>query len=177
MQAWIKPLLKPKKGNILIPLLISLSIAIVIGSYVLVTVRWFATATMYSELDILKATVHYERLAAMASGTIRTIICNTQNNTYTHDGTVYTLSPTVQYGYLDHVKGPPSTPRTLITTPCTFNNNEITCYPNGITSSGTIYLCDKNKSEQGALTLGVIPVPFMRTYRYYHSHWYSRETP
>lgn len=102
----------------------------------------------------------------MMTGITQEVVLEIDQNSYRY-GTERTLLPKgVTFGWLPAVQGPPATPRTPVTTASTFAHHVITCSPEGVVSSGTVYLTDSKKTVLYALSSGVGSVSFLRKYRY-----------
>jgi len=98
-----------------------------------------------------------QTIALDATGTI---------HRYTFGAVDEQLPKSIRFGAPAEVKGPPATPMRPVDSPITFKNAQITFYPDGIISAGTVYLTDTDQKTCYALTCGVGSVSFLRAYRY-----------
>lgn len=113
----------------------------------------------------------YLQRIAMVTNKKQILTFDTARNCYTYRGHEERLSSYTTFGTLNNVKGPPSTPTHTINNPITFIGKRITFTPNGILQPGTIYLTDKNKQYQFALSVPVSQISFLRKYQY-DGKWY-----
>ncbi|NDD53339.1 hypothetical protein EBZ39_05615 [bacterium] len=86
------------------------------------------------------------------------------------------LPASCTFGFLPGLLGPPGDPRTTVTQAVTFQAETkqpaIIFQQNGIISCGTLYVIDRHKSLQGALTCGVSQVSYIRRYLYKNGQWH-----
>lgn len=131
-------------------------------------VSFFTRAYTRTELEKLHAVCRYAQQKALMTNTAQTITLDAAGNPHRYMwGALQEQLPTsVIFGTPPGVKGPPATPTRLIESPVTFKNSQITFYPDGIISAGTVYLTDVDKKTLYALTCGVSQVSFLRAYRY-----------
>lgn len=155
-----------KKGWILfevtIVITIFLFIALLSFEFIILTSKSFA----FIELEKLYAFVLFMQSKAQLENLTYEIIFNDQRNCYEAPGYFYKLSSDIEFGFIDGVKGPPSSPNTIIKNSITFKNKKIILYKDGTINSGTIYITDKKRSCLYALTSGVGQYPFLRRYIY-----------
>lgn len=150
-------------GFSLIELMIAISIMMILISLTAINARFFNKAVIASELNLLHATCHYLQQTAMASNQPQELVFDITHNSYSADGQIHTLPSILRFGIMD-AKGPPSSPHSTLHEPITFTNNTITFSPDGIISSGTVYLTDSHMLY--ALSSSVAHVSFLRKYRY-----------
>ena len=93
------------------------------------------------------------------------------NNRYTFNGTVCTLPSQIMFGVIPGVKGPPSLPKKLVAKPITFKGSRISFFPEGIISSGTIYVTDRYKKFLYAISCSVSQVSYLRKYAFNDNKW------
>lgn len=125
-----------------------------------------ARVTARSELHSLRATCHYLQRCARVHDEPCNLRIDTQAGTYRFLHREHTLGKGFELGFLPGVKGPPSSPTSLITSAVTYPNNTITFHPDGSMSAGTIYFVDRNKTMMFALTSPVAHVSYLRLYEY-----------
>lgn len=80
------------------------------------------------------------------------------------------LAQGVQFAITPALEGPPSTPHAL-SEPITYKEKKVLFSPDGKIQAGSIYLTDRYKRWQYALTTGVGHVSYIRRYRYDHPKW------
>jgi len=126
------------------------------------------------EVDALRATACYLQQKAITTNTKQHLFFDLQKQCYRFNNTTHKLPSVVQFGTIDGMLGPPSAPNKLITRICSFADNEITFWPDGIIKSGTIYLTDKEKWYTYALSSAIGTVSCLRTYQYKQGMWFCR---
>jgi len=127
-----------------------------------------------AEVELLYATMRSLQQRAMTTNTKQHLHIDHKSNRYAFNGTTRTLPPSIQFGYTDGAKGPPSAPNKPITRVCSFANNTITFWPDGIITSGTMYLVDKKKRYAYALSNAISTASFLRMYEYKQGTWLCR---
>jgi len=124
-----------------------------------------------NEVENLFTTISYLRQKAIASNCIYELLFTTTANRYSYKQNnkiiTHQLARQVLFGYLAQTKGPPSSPKNLLTKPVSFYNNKVVFYPNGKISPGSVYLIDRKKKVMKALTCPISQVSFIRKYRYH----------
>jgi len=155
------------QGFTLIELMVVLALAVLIFSLVMQSRSLFHETFIRSEQDLLYATCLYLQQSAMATNGERTLTLHEDNgHGYTFDGTVRCLYPSIRFGVIPGVKGPPSAPTKELKRSITFKKQCITFYPDGIIDAGTLYLTDDQHTHLYALSSGVGVVSHLRRYRY-----------
>lgn len=91
---------------------------------------------------------------------------NIGQNFYKISDKIIKLDPRVKFDIINGVKGPPSWPSSYLSNSNTFKNSVICFYPDGIISSGTIYLTDKNNKKLYALSSSIGQVSYLRKYKF-----------
>ncbi|MDZ4149882.1 MAG: GspH/FimT family protein [Methylicorpusculum sp.] len=131
-------------------------------------VSFFGRAYVRTELEKLQALCGYAQQKALMTNMAQTIVLDATGtiHRYTFGAVGEQLPQSIRFGAPAEVKGPPATPTRFIDSPITFKNAQITFYPDGIISAGTVYLTDIDKKICYALTCGVGSVSFLRAYRY-----------
>jgi prepilin-type N-terminal cleavage/methylation domain-containing protein len=153
-----------KQGVTLIELLVVITL---ISMCCYMAVSHFSHMNIYArnELDLLHQVCTYMQRRALVTGQQQTIHLNLHNNSYTFNGRTHQLARGAVFGIMP-VKGPPSSPHSVLQTPCTFKHNVITFYPDGIIDAGSVYLTNDNHSALYALTNAVSSYSYLRTYCY-----------
>jgi len=119
-----------------------------------------------SEVEKLYSICMYLQQIAMTTNQKQILIFNKTRSSYHYQGHEELLNPYTIFGTLNGLKGPPSTPENTISNPITFIGKQITFTPTGILQPGTIYLTDKKKQHQYALTVPISQISFLRKYQY-----------
>ncbi len=127
-----------------------------------------------AEIEALHAAACYLQQRALATNTVQHLFFDLQAHTYRFNKTQYKLPSIVRFGCIDGALGPPSAPSKPITRICSFADNEITFWPDGIIKAGAIYLVDKKKWYAYALSSAIGTVSCLRTYYYKQGMWFCR---
>jgi Tfp pilus assembly protein FimT len=125
-----------------------------------------------AEIDKLYTTCQHARYLAMATNKPQIIYFDKLQNSYSFGDRTENLTQGVQFGFIAGSKGPPAHPHVPLYKSITFQNDKIIFYPDGILSSGTIYLIDTYAHAMYALSNAVSQVSYMRMYRY-DSVWHK----
>lgn len=157
---------KKQAGFTLIEILITLGLFLILACIALPSFNFLHRLLVKNEVYHIHAVSEYMRKKAMATGQEQYITFDVKNNKYTYDGILYSLPKSVQFASLPDIKGPPSAPYSTIKSPITVKRTTMTFYPSGIIDAGTIYLADKDKQIQYALSSPVSQVSLLRIYRY-----------
>lgn len=127
------------------------------------------------ELDNLYGHCMRLQQEALLTGRRRELVFDTIHQRYEIDKKTYALSPHVMFADPSHAPRPPSQTKgpqikesgiDESQAGITFVKNKIIFYPDGIISSGTVYLTDKLKKHLYALSVGISQVSFIRRYSY-----------
>ena len=127
-----------------------------------------------AEIDALYAVARYLQQRAVATNTKQHLFFDVPAHSYRFNGTIHKLPSMVCFGGIEGMLGPPSAPSKPITRICSFADNEITFWPDGIIKAGTIYLVDKKKWYAYALSSAIGTVSCLRTYHYKQGMWFCR---
>ncbi|KKQ11546.1 MAG: hypothetical protein WCS92_03285 [Candidatus Babeliales bacterium] len=179
-----------RKSFSLVELLIFLSLILVMVTVAVPRLDFFNNYFLSHELDKLFVTFSYLQQKAIAGNKRYSITFDLVNNSYSYQaGSSVTvpelvttkLSDKVSFGFIDGAMGPPSSPtkkiEKFINLEKNINNSdrklreEVSFWPNGRISHGTIYLVDKSHKSMGALTCSVSQVSYIRRYKYENSVW------
>ena len=153
-------------GFTLIELMITVSLCALVLTLTLVNVYFLNRGIVRSEVDKLYSACMYLQQRALTSNTQQELVFNQEQNSYSYAGRAEKVRAPVTFGVIPHVKGPPSSPSKIVKFPITFKKGKILFYPDGIISSGTVYLSDSKKQFLYALSSGVGSVSHLRMYRY-----------
>ena len=119
-----------------------------------------------SEVEKLYTICRYLQHCAVVKNRPQELRFDRANNTYTYNEQRHTLSRHVTFGFLPNTKGPPSSPNATVQNPITFVQKKITFYPEGVISSGTVYLVDSSQQYMYALSSPISQVSYLRKYQY-----------
>lgn len=179
-----------RKAFSLIELLIFLSLILVMVTVAVPRLDFFNNYFLSHELDKLFVTFSYLQQKAIAGNKKYSITFNLADNSYSYQSenpvnisefVTTRLSESVAFGFIEGVMGPPSNPTQKIEKSINLekiiNNSDrklseqVSFWPNGRISHGTIYLVDKSHKHMGALTCSVSQVSYIRRYKYENSRW------
>ena len=166
-----------KRAFTLLELIIVLSIVILLATLSIPLLTINPEDELRSCLADLTHTCQLVQQQALTLGVNQTIVLATHSITYPVGQRSFTqeLPPSLCWGFLDQVNGPPAIPTSKIIQAVTFpaENNiaQITFYPNGAISPGTAYIIDRDKRVMGAFACGVYPVSYIRRYLYKSHQW------
>lgn len=119
-----------------------------------------------AELEQLYATCCVMQRRALLEGLPQKLQFDLVSNSYRYQKTVHKLPTSVRFGAAPGVKGPPSGPENVITSPVTFKDNQIIFYPDGVIQSGAVYMTDMRRRCTYALSCAVSKVSYLRKYQY-----------
>lgn len=153
-------------GFSLVSVMMSVTIVGILMSLAMVNLSFLDQLIARSEVQALQATCYYAQQVAQARHQPCDIRCDTRDNTYTCNGHRRALPHSIMFGVKPGVYGPPSTSKNLITTPITFAHGTIRSAESGVLTPGTVYIVDRNKRYQYALSCSVSQVSYIRCYRY-----------
>jgi len=159
-------LAKEIRGFSLIEILVVIALIMLVASMASVNTHYLHKTVVHTELDLLYNTCCYLQRMAMATNQKQELSFDAARQWYSHNGEKHELPVAVQFGILPQVKGPPSSPLHGLTKPITFSSEKIIFYPDGIISSGIIYMIDSNHQDIYALSSGIANASFLRKYRY-----------
>jgi len=170
-----------KKAFTLIELLITCALIMLLSALALPRLTFLSSGSLSRELTVLNTACAYLHHKAMATNRNLELIFDGAKNSYSYNGIhnrsqTHTLPRSIMFGFIPDAKGPPSKPQRKINTAITFascapGKYVITFYPDGTTSSGTVYLTDKDRKNMVALTCPIAPVSYIRMYRYDNAKW------
>ena len=157
-----------KAGFTLVEVTITLALFFLIVYLVFANVSFLNRNVVRAEADKLCNVLRYLQRCAMVSNSNQEIVFDEKNNQYSFEDQTYKLSKKVIFGVSNGVKGPPSLSNKIIKSPITFKGNKLVFTPDGIMSSGTIYLTDEDKNFLYAISVSVAKVSYVRKYLYNH---------
>jgi len=169
---WVSRFLRrmSKKGSeggfSLIELVITVALCALVVTLMVVNVSFLNRSVIRVEVNKLYTACMYVRQCALTTHQEQTLIFNKKNNSYSFDGRVEHLSSSVTFGVIPGAKGPPSSPQKLLSSPITFKKDRIVFYPDGVISSGTVYLTDYQRQSLYALSNGIAQISYLRKYLY-----------
>lgn len=155
-----------RHGFSLIELMLTMTLCVVVMTLTMVNISFIHRGTVRAEMEKLYAACMYLQQCALSSNKEYTLEFDEKRRTYWFDGRQEVFESSVCFGAPSHVKGPPSEPRTLIKNAITFPGQRIIFYPDGVISSGTVYLTDNNKTTLYALSSAVAQISHLRKYSY-----------
>lgn len=153
-------------GFSIIELMVTISLCALMVTLTLVNVSFLDRGTVRSEIDKLYSVCMYVQQCALTSSKELEIVFDTTENSYTFSGRTETLYPSVRFGFVSGTKGPPSSPQKKIKSGITFKKNKIIFYPDGVISSGTVYMTDTGEKTLYALSNGISQLSHLRKYSY-----------
>jgi type II secretory pathway pseudopilin PulG len=124
-----------------------------------------SSRSVRTELELLYQTSLYMQRRALVTRQKQIMYLDIEHNRYSFENRTYHLPSGVQFGIIP-VKGPPASPLKPLEKSCTFKNNQIVFYPEGVIEAGSVYLTDDTKNRLYALTVAVAPYSYLRTYCY-----------
>ena len=158
----------------LIELMLVLAIFTLFTSLIMLNLNHLNNSQIYQELSLFQAHMQSLQQQAVAQGVQKEMKFALADNTYEWLGHSHALSKHIRFGIQHNIKGPPSNPTHTLTSPCTFADNAVIFYPDGIIRPGTVYLIDSG-NRLFALSCAVSSVSFLRKYRY-DGKWKLLET-
>ncbi len=164
-----------KSGLTIIELTIAIALIAIIASLVLANTSFMNRFMVRAEVEKLASACRYLRQLAMTTNTQQKLVFDLQNNSYSTTSVRpedlrdngYKLSSCVRFGTGNRlILGPPSAPTKQIVEPITYPKHEIVFYPDGIISSGLVYMSDTSGKYVYAMSTPVSGISFLRTYVY-----------
>lgn len=156
-------------GIALFELIVVLAFLMIIVSLAVPTFSVFDRLLVRAELDTLYLTCASLQQEAQLTGQAKELIFMITQQAYTWGKERHVLHPSVRFGFIQDVKGPPSSPQVIIKHPVTFPSDKIVFHPDGIVQAGSVYLIDKASRFLFALTCPVSRVSYVRRYIYQES--------
>lgn len=137
---------------------------------------------LQNEVDKLFTVFSFLQQSAIATNQEQQIIFNLADNSYLHNlksenkNVCHKLPEVVKFGFLDCVKGPPSSPKNVIQSAVTFKskkdeNYQVTFFTDGKIQPGTVYLIDVDKKNMMSITCPISEVSCIRKYKYDGKRW------
>jgi len=157
--------LKNSAGFAVLELLIVLSLITLSAGLGLAWFSVFDRFMIRLELDTLYTHCMRLQQEAQLTGQTKELIFDHVHHSYEIGQKWYVLSSHVRFAERADIQGPPSQ-RKGHQQGITFIKDKILFYPDGIISSGTVYITDKAKKYLYALSVGVSQVSYIRKYVY-----------
>lgn len=157
-----------QKGFSLVEMLIVIVCIALLTSITISSVHFLKHTQLKSEVKKLKSICLYLQHRAQVTNMVHRLQFDITQQCYFYNETKETLPRTIFFGAPSHLKGPPSSPYHAINKPITFKNNIIEFHPDGVISSGTVYV--KAGEFVYALSSAVSQISYLRTY-YYDKTW------
>jgi type II secretory pathway pseudopilin PulG len=161
---------KKSQGYLLIEVCICIVLILILSTIAVPSLRFLNQQILNSDLEKLNMTFAFMQQDAVSSNKNETLIFN-DNKSYSFLNYKEKLSNNIEFGLLPKIKGPPSSPNKVVTNPISFTNNKVIFYSNGQIQPGTVYLTDKFKEYQYALTVPISQVSFIRKYKNENGKW------
>ena len=161
-------------GFSLIELMLTVALLALIVTLCLYSSNWLSYTIVRAQLEQLQAACRACQCQAIATHKEQRLVFDSSYTSYQALGSTYFFTKGIKGGCAPGVKGPPSKPVASPVKPCTFEDNMIVFYPDGIISSGVLYVLDTKTGRQYALSSGVGHTSFLRLY-YYDGAWHSVE--
>ena len=155
-----------RPGFSLMDAMIALGLLAIIVTLVMLNAAFMHKALVRSEVDKLHSVCTCMQATARMSNQKQEMHIDRAHNVYTYAGHKERLPSQVRFGVLPTVKGPPSAPQRLLTSPITFDKQCITCSAHGIMNSGTVYITDRDATCLYALSSAVAHYSYIRKYAY-----------
>lgn len=162
---------KATHGFSLIELIIVLGIITLLAAITLPCLTFFNKQLLKADVQQLGMTIAHLRQCALIENKKYVLTIHVDENCYRYNNQSISLTHNVRFGVLPHAYGPPSAATVPLQKATSFENNQITFYPNGSISSGVIYMVDSSLKNMYAISIGVAQVPFIRTYNYHSKRW------
>ncbi len=155
-----------KKGFSLIELSIVITLLAILVFISHAQLTFLNRMMVRAELEHMYTVCYYLQRRALMLNKPQTLTFDCAARTYKTAQQTYRLPAHVQFGTAAGVKGPPSSPDSIVSSPITFKSHSITFYADGVIKPGAIYLTDTNKSCTYALSCAVAQVSYLRKYQY-----------
>jgi hypothetical protein len=155
-----------RSGFLFIEVMVVTLLCSVLMMYGIMQFSFFDSIIIHAELSKLTAVCLYLQRLASATNQEQYLAFDSIHNNYQYDNHTVPLTSMLCFGLLTGVKGPPGSASKVVERPITFLGNRICFYPTGIISSGTVYMIDKHKKFQYALSNSVSQVSYLRLYHY-----------
>jgi competence protein ComGC len=172
-----KPEKNNKKAFSLIELFIVFTLIFLTLSISIPNIGFFEKQTLKRETQKLFSVLEFLRKKAIATNKNQSLILDIEQNKYTYKRTKNgfaqnKLSTNIIFGFLENIKGPPSSPKKIIKKATTFPKIKdsvakyiITFFNDGKISCGTLYLTNKKKTFMKAITCPISQVSLIRKYQ------------
>jgi len=137
-------------GFSLVEIMVCISLFVLVAGLLVANISFLDRCLVRSEVDRIFNTIKYLQQRAVVSGKKQILHFDKENNTYTYGNKtggnkICKLSKNVKFGIIPEIKGPPSAPKKVVQSPITFKGENIVFHPDGIITSGTVYITDSKK--------------------------------
>lgn len=162
-----------------------MTVVVLVCIFVVITIprtNFFQQQNVLTDLHRLFTVFSFVQYKAMASNALQKITFDVEKNSYTYNSltnkeTTVTLSPGNRFGFIQGVKGPPSSPTSIIKKAITFQSpsgeTRANLMTNGKILPGTVYIINQKATILCALTCPVSQVSYIRLYVYKNGQWTS----
>ncbi len=134
-------------------------------------VTYVHSVLVRAQVNALYEAIQMIQHRAISTNSKQKITIDLDNHRYWVNADLYILSSYVRFGIVDDAMGPPSYPVRPIVRACTFPDNSITCWPDGIIQAGVLYVVDHKKRYGYAISNAVGSLSHLRIYRYEQNKW------
>ncbi|MFC1841972.1 Tfp pilus assembly protein FimT/FimU [Candidatus Dependentiae bacterium] len=153
-------------GFSLVEIIVSLALFVLVIGLLAANFSFLQRFLVCAEVDKLFNVCHYLQRCAVVTGNKKVLTFDANKNQYAFEDKVCQLPRQVVFGVLQHVKGPPSTPKKMIKSPITFKGENVVFHSDGIIKSGTVYITDVDKNFLYAISCSVSQASYLRKYVY-----------
>jgi prepilin-type N-terminal cleavage/methylation domain-containing protein len=153
-------------GFSLIELTLVVALVALIATLCVYSSSWLNHTVAHTQLEQLQAACRACQCHAIATKKEQRLVFDNLCASYEALGSRSSFTTGICGGCAPGMQGPPSKPVAAPAKCCTFEDNTIIFYPDGIISSGVLYLLDTKTGRQYALSSGVGHTSFLRLYSY-----------
>lgn len=157
------------EGFALFELLIACALIALVGVIAGSAFSFLPRYGLMFQARLLSASIRGCQYKALATGTPCSMLFS-DDQRYRIGAREHTLPTGVYFGWVPDSSGPPSRPNRLICRAATFENNILTCHPDGTLTPGTVYLTDSARRWMCAVSCA-IDHGVVTTYRYDQGDW------
>lgn len=154
--------------------MICIALITLIATLCIYSSSWLRRTVARAQVEQLHAACLACRCHAITTKNEQHLVFDSSGTSYEVLGSKSSFTTGIHGGCAPGVHGPPSKPVAAPHKWCTFEDNTIIFYPDGIISSGVLYLLDTKTGQQYALSSGVGHTSFLRLY-YYDGVWHGIE--
>ncbi len=162
---------KSRHGFSLLELIIVFMLVVFLASIASVGFTFFDRSLVHCELDTLVMCCRKLQQEAQFLQMTKELIINRKQHSYEINGRHYQLAQGVKFAMPQKGLGRPSSPQHPLASSSTFLKDKIIFYPDGIISSGTLFLSDAKQNIFYALSVPVSQVSYIRRYVFKKNSW------